>query len=398
MLVEVTQPKGISSIPDIKAFGTAERLFRVTAWILRFISNIKAKVKKGKHCKSTSDLNVVELEEAERVWVKEAQAVLKRNEQYGQMRNSLGIEEEEGILRCKGRFRNSDLEFNAKYPITIPKEHRLTELIVQQCHKEIHHCRVRATLNRLRTKYWVVKGRQMVKKTISNCVICKKLEGKPYKVAQAADLPDFRVREAAPFSKVGVDFAGPLFAKCCKDGTDKVYIALFSCCVTRAIHLELVRDLSAETFLCSFRRFVARRGVPSLIVSDNAKTFKASEKAIRRLFNQPKVKSEMQTKRVTWKFNLERAPWWGGFFERMVRSMKRCLRRVLGNAKLTVDELNTVLVEVEGTLNARPLTEEYEEFEGEVLTPSHLIYGRAISFIPEREEVRGVNCRKRPKG
>ena len=207
LLVKITQPRGIiSSILDIKVFGTAERLFRVTAWILRFISNIKAKVKKGKHCRSTSDLNVVELEEAERVWVKEAQAVLKRSERYGQMRNSLGIEEEEGILRCKGRLRNSDLEFNAKYPIIIPKEHRL---IVQQCHREIHHCGVRATLNRPRTKYWAVKGRQMVKKTIGNCVICNKLEGKLYKVAQAADLPDFRVREAAPFSKVGVDFAGP---------------------------------------------------------------------------------------------------------------------------------------------------------------------------------------------
>ena len=75
----------------------------------------------------------------------------------------------------------------------------------------------------------------------------------------------------------------------------------------------------------------------------------------------------------------------GRFFERMVRSVKRCLRKVLGNAKLTVDELNTVLVEVEGTLNARPLTDEYEEFEGEVLTPSHLIYGRRlVLFQKER--------------
>ena len=72
----------------------------------------------------------------------------------------------------------------------------------------------------------------------------------------------------------------------------------FSCCVTRAIHLELVRDLTAETFLCSFRRFVARRGAPSLIVSDNAKTFKASEKAIRRLFNQPKVRNANETSDV----------------------------------------------------------------------------------------------------
>ena len=153
--------------------------------------------------------------------------------------------------------------------------------------------------------------------------------------------------------------------------------------MTRAIHLELVRDLSAETFLCCLRRFAARRGMPSLIVSDNAKTFKAAERAVRRLFNQPKVKAELQTKRVTWRFNLERASWWGGFFERMVRSVKRCLRKVLDNAKLTVDELTTVLVEIEGTLN-----DEYEECEGEVLTPSHLIYGRAINFIPQREVVR----------
>ena len=72
-----------------------------------------------------------------------------------------------------------------------------------------------------------------------------------------------------------------------------------------------------------------------------------------------------------------------------MRSVKRCLRKVLGNAKLTFDELNTVLVEVEGTLNSRPLTDAFEELEGEVLTPSHLIYGRAIHFIPEKETIQG---------
>ena len=175
-----------------------------------------------------------------------------------------------------------------------------------------------------------------------------------------------------------------------------MYVALFSCCVTRAIHLELVRDLSADTFLRSLRRFAARRGTPSLIVSDNAKTFKASEKALRKLYSQQKVRSELQTKRITWRFNLERAPWWGGVFERMVRSVKRCLRKTLGNARLTLDELNTVLVE--GTLNARPLTDEYEEFDGEVLTPSHLIYGRAINIMPQNEVTKGENsCEERFK-
>ena len=129
-----------------------------------------------------------------------------------------------------------------------------------------------------------------------------------------ADLPGFRV---APFPNVGIDFAGPLFVKCCAKCSSKVYIALFSCCVTRAIHFELVRNLSAETFLCCLRRFAGRRGMPSLIVSDNAKTLKAAERSVRRLFNQSKVKAKL-----TWRFKLERTPWWGGFFERMVRSVK----------------------------------------------------------------------------
>ena len=245
-----------------------------------------------------------------------------------------------------------------------------------------HRGGVRATLSRLRTKFWLVKGRQMVKKILSRCVVCKKLEGRPCSVTKVADLPEFQIREVPPFSKVGIDFAGPLFAKCCSKSSRKVYIALFTCCVTRALHLELVRDLPAETFLCCLRKFAARSGMPDLMVSDNAKTFKASEI---RSPKEPKVKAELQTKWVTWRFNLERAPWWGGFFERMVRSVKRCLRKVLGNAKLTVEELSTVLVEVEGTLNARPLTEEYEDFEGEVLTPSHFIYSRAINFIPDRQ-------------
>ena len=99
----------------------------------------------------------------------------------------------------------------------------------------------------------------MVKKIVGRCVVCKKLEGRPCSVSKVADLPEFRIREVAPFSKVGIDFAGPLFAKCCSQSSRKVYIALFTCCVTRALHLELVRELSAETFLGCLRKFAARR-------------------------------------------------------------------------------------------------------------------------------------------
>jgi hypothetical protein len=214
-----------------------------------------------------------------------------------------------------------------------------------------------------------------------------------------AALPEFRVRESFPFSKVGVDFAGPLFVKSKIGESKKAYIALFSCCVTRAVHLELVEDLTSQTFRRALRRFSSRRGTPALIVSDNAKTFRATQKALKQLFNHPEVRSDLERTKTEWRFNLERAPWWGGFFERHVGCVKACLKKVLGNAKLTFDELLTVVIEVEGTLNSRPLTYTYEELDEDVLTPSHLIHGRRLKSMPDENIEEAVenetNCSKR---
>jgi len=88
----------------------------------------------------------------------------------------------------------------------------------------------------------------------------------------------------------------------------KVYVALFSCCVTRAIRLELVEDLSAGAFRRCLRTFIARNGTPALIVSDNAKTFQATEKELTEPFNHPDVRAELERDRIEWKFNLERTP------------------------------------------------------------------------------------------
>ena len=158
---------------------------------------------------------------------------------------------------------------------------------------------------------------------------------------------------------------------------------LFTCCVTRAVHLDLVTDMTASTFIRCLRRFAARRGTPALIVSDNAKTFKASEKLLRQLHENREVREHLESNRIDWRFNLERAPWWGGFYERLIGTAKRCLRKVLGNARLNVDELLTVLMELEATLNSRPLTYDYDELGTEMLTPSHLIYGRRLLSLPE---------------
>jgi hypothetical protein len=127
------------------------------------------------------------------------------------------------------------------------------------------------------------------------------------------------------FAKVRVDFAGPLYARECGEMV-KVYIALFTYCVTRTVHLDLVRNLSMSSFLNCLRRFASRRGALTLIVSDNAKTFKAAQKAVKKLYESGKVRAYKRDNCVKWQFNLERAPWWGGFFERLVGLVKRCLR------------------------------------------------------------------------
>ena len=131
----------------------------------------------------------------------------------------------------------------------------------------------------------MTKGRQVVKKILKECVTCKRVQGKPFRAppTPTAALPNYRVKEARPFSKVGIDFAGPLFVKFHTVEMVKAYIALFTCCVTRAVHLDLVIDLTATSFVRCFRKFVARRGTPSMIISDNAKTFKATAKRIERI-------------------------------------------------------------------------------------------------------------------
>eukprot|EP00794_Sanderia_malayensis_P017243 gene17243-biopygen14837 len=379
LAVEVEQT-GIGNVINIERYGSLRKLLNVTAYVQRFVRNLKSKKAGNEVCKDGM-LSVEEIEAAESIWIREVQNQLKRESGYKNMSIQLGIESENGVLVCKGRLGESDLDFRSKYPIILPKANPFTDLVIRECHHKVHHNKLRSTLAELRSRFWVPQGRQQVKKVIGKCHTCKRLEGKLFQSPPVAELPGFRVNEDRPFANTGIDFAGPLYVKGEKGEIKKVYIALFTCCVTRAVHLELVNDLNAITFSNCFRRFCSRRGTPRLVNTDNAKTFKAAANLMKKLFKDNDFNSFQQANRIKWRFNLPRSPWWGGYFERMVGSVKRCLRKVLGNARLTSDELTTVLVEVEGTLNSRPLTYLYDEL-GEVLTPSHLIHGFRLSSLP----------------
>ena len=404
LLTAEKDASSIASIIPVNAYSSCEKLFRVTAYVRRFVRNAKLK-KEGVKNLTTGNLTATEIEQAEKAWVKEAQSNLMNQKNFTQLQRDLGLyTDEDEVIRCHGRIPGKVLEAQAKHPALLPRDHHLTKLFIEQCHKRVHHGGVRETLAELRTRFWVSKGRQAVKLSIRRCVVCRRYEGTAYSVPVTAQLPSFRVEQAPPFSRVGIDFAGPLYVKASGNQMKKVYIALFSCAVTRAIYLDVVENLETPTFLRCFRKFIGRRGVPELVISDNAKTFKAASKELKLLYEHPEVQAFLTEKRITWRFNLEKAPWWGGFYERMVKGVKRCLRKTLGNARLSYDELSTVVIEVQGTLNVRPLTYVYEEGDSEEpLTPSHLMHGRRLTSLPpypsrrdeEEEEVsvKGLNKR-----
>lgn len=372
---------------DPDRFSCVKKLLRVTAWVLRFINALKRKVnQKGT---LTSD----ELNRAEQLWVKVVQNefyskeidCLKNKKPLPKDSKLLSLHpflDHENVLRVSGRLQKTHLSMNEKHPIILPPKCKLTELLIWESHERVFHSSVSHTLVQLREKYWITKARPAVKSLLRKCITCKRFNSSPGDQT-VAPLPVDRVEESAPFSVIGVDFAGPLFVK---NNDTKQYILLITCAVTRNIHLELVGDLTTDTFLLAFRRFVARRGLCSVVFSDNARTFKRAELELKQLWtviSHPDVKRYYASNNIEWKYIVERAAWWGGFYERMVRTVKVALRKTLGKSSLTIDQLQTLLTEIEGMVNSRPITYVGSEAEEpEALTPAHFLLGKRISSLP----------------
>lgn len=267
----------------------------------------------------------------------------------------------------------------------LPKDDHFSKLLITEAHRRLLHAGVRDTLVQLRERFWIVRARQMIKKEIKKCIACQRLNARPMSEV-TAPLPADRVTEAEAFEVVGVDFAGPVWVTARKTKR-KAYLTLFTCAVTRAVHLEMVPDMTAETFLRALRRFVSRRGVPRVIYSDNALAFKRSKKDLSELWNvlrDEEVRNYFANSRIQWKFIAERAPWWGGFYERLIRSVKNSLKKVIGRRVLTEEELVTLLTEVEAIINSRPLTYAYSEAqEPQPLSPSHFTTGKRLTSLPK---------------
>ena len=193
-----------------------------------------------------------------------------------------------GVIRCGGRIHNTPVSESAKFPLLLPQKDPFTSLLIWHIHKQQYDAGVSMTLTSLRQTYWVPCARQRIRSLLRKCVTCKKLTGRPYTAPDPPPLVKARVQQSMPFEVTGIDFTGALYVRDAK-GENKVYICLFTCAVSRAIHLEIVTDLTVECFLQAFRCFSSRRSLPRLVLSDNGSTFLSAADELKALFSSPSL-------------------------------------------------------------------------------------------------------------
>ena len=369
-------------------FSSFLRCKRVVAWILRFCSNARTQ----KTNRNLQPLEANELCCAEQTILKLVQQQYFPGLFDGDpckaeevLQKSLNIQTDNmGLLRCMRRYRHSDLPPKTQSPVLLPKNSHLAELIVIKCHVDVYHSGVSHTLAKVREKYWLPHGRSQVRKFLRKCSFCIRLSAIGFSTPPVPAWPVFRVVENRPFSCVGLDYLDPLIIKN-DDGTDhKVWICLFTCACIRAIHLEVITNQSSEQFLLCLRGFIATYGLPHIIISDNASQFQKIDNSLQRLLkmtaNDQNINDFLANNGIRWKYITEKAPWMGGFYERLVGLVKKALKAALHLRKISLIELMTVVTEISSVLNTRPIV--YFGDETNILSPSLLLKPGYKKFLP----------------
>ena len=358
-------PHATDFIDDMCQKYPYKRLIRITVWLKRWKSGLRG------------PFHTTEWGAAENIWFRLVQQHLNE-EDYEQCSDS------DGILKFNSRIPNHT-------PTFLPKDGEFTRRLIEYLHEVTLHGGVEITMAKVRKRFWIPRLRSLVKTLIHKCNVCKQYRIKRLKPPATSKLPNFRASYATPFNSTGVDFAGPIYYKRVdyngkkedKSAPEKAYVLIFTCAVTRAVHLSLCKDQTAITFQAALKRFIVRRGKPSLLISDNAKTFQATSEWLKYLKQDHDLFSFLNQQHIDWKFNLSRAPWWGGFYERLIGIIKKALSKQLGHAILTFSELSETLLDIEAFMNERPLTYQEELDTQKPLTPNLLM---GMSSAPMLEE------------
>lgn len=297
-----------------------------------------------------------------------------------------------GLLRVGGRLRHSDLPPDSKFPLLLSKSCHLAALLCDYYHVLSLHSGPRTVQALIQQRYWIISLRCLVRSRIRRCLTCHKFRASPVQPIMS-DLPSHRTRVSRPFTHTGVDFGGPFLIKQSKRRnapTVPCYLSLFVCSATKAVHLELVSELSTVAFLAAFDRFISRRGLCKHVYSDCGSNFKGAARHLKEVYNflslhDHDITNHLSQREITWHFNPPHAPNFGGLWEAGIKSAKLLLHRVLKNYNLTFEELTTLFARIEAILNSRPLCAiSNDPHDGpDYLSPGHFLIGSPLLAPPE---------------
>ena len=304
-----------------------------------------------------------------------------------------------GLLRVGGRIsKSTELSEDAKHPIILPKKSHVTSLIIRHTHEKVAHAGRGITLNELRSKYWIVNANSAVRHHISKCVKCRRQRAAVGEQVMA-DLPLDRITPAPPFTYCAVDYFGPYDIKENRKHL-KRYGVLFTCLVSRAIHLETSISLDTDSFICALRRFVARRGPVRQIRSDRGTNFTGAERELKLALEEMDHRriQEVSSKEfnadwlIKWKWNPPAASHMGGAWERQIRTVRSILSTLMRD-RGHVESLRTLMCEVECIVNSRPLTFPSSDVrDPQPLTPNHILTMKSKVVMPPSWRIPERRC------
>ena len=286
--------------------------------------------------------------------------------------------DEQNILRSRGRINKTQYyDYNITNPILIAKDHELTKLIVMSIHNKIKHMGLGTTLTQIRLAgFWIPRARQAIKNVLSKCFICKRYNSLSFKYPKICNLPKSRVNLVKPFREVGIDYTSHIFLNTSENNNTKMYLLLFTCLQIRAIHVEIVQDMSTKSFIQALIRFTNIYGIPSTIYSDNARSFIAAFEG--NIISYHLKTNEFKNKFQIYNINHKRiplySPWYGSCWERLIKIVKSCLYKSIGRSKLNYFELLTLISDIQSSVNSRPLTYRCsDDKELEIITPNSFL-------------------------
>lgn len=377
-------------------FSSFNKLQRVMAWCHRFINNLKNKLNK-----TIGPLNSSELKQGHDSIITTLQINhfnseikdLKKNGYAASLRKLSPFIDTLQFLRVGGRISQSDLSYNMKHPVLLPKKCHTTSLIIKYYHELYLHIGPRTLQGILCKKYWIINARSIIRSVLSKCVQCFRCRPSVVQPIMGT-LPASRLMPDKVFNHVGCDLGGPFFVKESLRRNAKVhkaYLCLFICFSTKAVHLEVLTDLSCECFLAAFDRFVSRRGLCSCLYSDCGTNFIAAAKHLKDVHEyfskkecQDKILDGLTSRSVQWRKLAPNSASMGGLWEAGIKSAKYHLSRAVGDRSLTFEELTTIFCKIEAIMNSRPLcslSNNPEEFD--VLTAGHFLVGQNLLAVPE---------------